>query len=110
MSNVDIWLAIIFIAVATLLARSSFWLVGHHINLPKRVQDALRYAPSCALAAIIVPDLLLQGEQISFSWHNPKLIAGVASIIFFYIRRHMLSTIFFGMGVFTLVRLYGVAG
>jgi hypothetical protein len=39
--------------------RSSFWLVGHHITIPKRVQEMLRYAPACALAAIVAPDLML---------------------------------------------------
>ncbi|HEY5801438.1 MAG TPA: AzlD domain-containing protein, partial [Burkholderiaceae bacterium] len=51
MSSWEIWLVIGLLVLATALTRSAFWLVGHHINIPKRVQEALRYAPACALAA-----------------------------------------------------------
>ncbi|MFP5391640.1 MAG: AzlD domain-containing protein, partial [Gammaproteobacteria bacterium] len=61
MTDTEIWITIIVLALATAATRSSFWLVGHHINIPKRVQDMLRYAPACALAAIVAPDLLLDG-------------------------------------------------
>jgi branched-subunit amino acid transport protein len=57
MSAADIWMVIFLLFLATFIARSSFWLAGNRIQLPKRVQEALRYAPACALAAIIVPDL-----------------------------------------------------
>lgn len=106
MSDFEVWAVIFLIMIATLIARSSFWVVGHHINLPKRVQEALRYAPSCALAAIIIPDLLLIGDQIDIGLHNPKLIAGLAATFFFYFKRDMLMTIIFGMIIFTLARLY----
>ena len=106
MSDLDIWLVIIFLTLATFMTRSSFWLVGHHINLPKRVQEALRYAPACALAAIIVPDLLNYQGQLLITVTNPRLIAGVVASAFFFIRRDMLLTIIVGMGTFTLARLF----
>ena len=105
MSDGEIWLVIILLAVATFIARSSFWLVGHHINLPKRVQEALRYAPACALAAIIVPDFLFGNGQIVIGWDNPRLIAGFAATTFFLMKRNMLLTIIFGMAVYTFIRL-----
>lgn len=106
MSDIEIWIVIILLTVATIIDRSAFWLVGHHINLPKRVQEALRYAPSCALAAIVVPDFFINDNQLITTLHNPKLIAGIAAAIFYLWRKDMLQTIFFGMGIFTLVRLY----
>jgi branched-subunit amino acid transport protein len=106
MSDLDVWLVILFLTIATLIDRSAFWLVGHHINLPKRVQEALRYAPGCALAAIIVPDLFINNDQITISLTNPKLIAGLAATAFFFWRRDMLMTILFGMVIFTASRIY----
>jgi branched-subunit amino acid transport protein len=106
MSDLDTWLVILFLTIATLIDRSAFWLVGHHINLPKRVQEALRYAPGCALAAIIVPDLFINNDQIAISLTNPKLIAGLAATAFFFWRRDMLMTILFGMVIFTASRIY----
>lgn len=106
MSDIEIWAVIILLTIATVIDRSAFWVVGHHINLPKRVQEALRYAPSCALAAIVAPDFFISDNQLVTSLHNPKLIAGVAAAVFYLWKKDMLLTIIFGMGIFTLVRLY----
>lgn len=105
MSDGEIWLTIALLLVATFIARSSFWLVGHRITLPKRVQEALRYAPACALAAIIVPDLLMNNGQLQISFDNPRLIAGIAATAFFLVKRDMLLTIVFGMAVYSFIRL-----
>lgn len=106
MNDIEIWVVIILLTIATIINRSAFWVVGHHINLPKRVQEALRYAPSCALAAIVAPDLFISDNQLVTSLHNPKLIASVAAAMFYLWKKDMLLTIVFGMGIFTLVRLY----
>ena len=108
MTDLKIWIVIFSLWLATFIARSSFWLAGNRINLPQRVQEALRYAPACALAAIIVPDFLMNpnwANHWDFSWHNPKLMAGVAATVFFQWRKNMLHTIIFGMVVFTVLRL-----
>ena len=106
MSDIEIWSVIILLTVATIIDRSAFWVIGHHINLPRRVQEALRYAPSCALAAIVAPDFFINDNQVVTSLHNPKLIAGVAAAVFYLWKKDMLLTIIFGMGIFTVVRLY----
>lgn len=106
MSDIEIWAVIILLTVATVIDRSAFWVVGHHINLPRRVQEALRYAPSCALAAIVAPDFFINDDQLVTSLHNPKLIAGIAAGVFYLWKKDMLMTIIFGMGIFTVVRLY----
>lgn len=108
MSDLDIWLVIGVLVIATAATRSSFWLVGHHINIPKRVQEMLRYAPACALAAIIAPDVLMSDGHVQLGLDNPKLIAAAVSVIFYLLRRNMLQTIVVGMVVFTGLRLLHV--
>ncbi|MDB5936914.1 MAG: branched-chain amino acid transporter [Massilia sp.] len=111
MSDLEIWAVIVVLSVATAATRSSFWLVGHHITIPKRVQEILRYAPACALAAIIAPDILLGTHgELQMAVTNPKLLAGLAAVLFYAVRRNMLQTIVFGMLMFTLLRLYPVFG
>jgi len=106
MAEWEIWVTIVALAIATAATRSSFWLIGHHITIPKRVQEMLRFAPACALAAIIAPDLLLDpAAQVSLSPHNFKLVAGVAATAYYLWRRNMLETIIFGMLFFTALRL-----
>lgn len=111
MSDWEVWAAICLIAVTTAATRSCFWLIGHRVTIAPRIQEVLRYAPACALAAIVVPDLVLglDGEpQVVLA--NPKLVAGAASLAFYLLRRNMLHTIGFGMLVFTLLRVFHIFG
>lgn len=111
MADWEIWLVILVLGVATACTRSTFWLVGHKVTIPPRVQEMLRYAPACALAAIVFPDMVLgpQGE-LQLALANPKLIAGIAALLFYLWRRAMLQTIIFGMLVLTLLRVFHVFG
>jgi branched-subunit amino acid transport protein len=114
MADWEIWVIIGVLALATAATRSAFWLVGHRVTIPPRVQEMLRFAPACALAAIVGPDLLLgHGGQLQLTLANPKLLAAIASLAFYLLRRNMLHTIIFGMLVFTLLRVshvFAVAG
>jgi len=107
MADWEIWVTIAALVLATGLTRSSFWLVGHHITIPKRVQEMLRYAPACALAAIIAPDLLMGAhDQLALDMLNPKLLGAVAAVAYYLVRRSMIETIVLGMLVFTGLRIW----
>jgi len=107
----EIWVVIGVLCVATAATRSSFWLIGHRVSIPPRVQEMLRYAPACALAAIIGPDFLIDPQGgLQFTLANPKLLAGIAAFAFYLWRRNMLLTILFGMIVFTVLRVLHVFG
>lgn len=109
MSDLDVWITIAALVLATGVARCAFWLVGHHITIPPRVQEMLRYAPGCALAAIIAPELLLTAAATPvFDPFNIKLAAGVASGLYYLLRKSMLETIIFGMAVFTILRIWPI--
>ncbi|HEY4541933.1 MAG TPA: AzlD domain-containing protein [Noviherbaspirillum sp.] len=105
MSTTEIWVTIALLTVATLLTRSSFFLFGHAVKLPPKVQHALRYAPAAALAAIVVPDLVMTPAGLDLSWTNPKLLAGIGATAFFLSTRHLLGTIIAGMALYTLLRI-----
>jgi branched-subunit amino acid transport protein len=106
MSAAEVWLTIFLLAVATILTRSSFYMLAS-MRLPARIQHALRYAPAAAMAAIVIPDLLLDGGAggaLAANWANPRLLAGLGASLFFLATRHLLATIVFGMALFTVVR------
>ncbi|MET0963561.1 MAG: AzlD domain-containing protein [Noviherbaspirillum sp.] len=111
MSGADVWLTIALLALATLVTRSSFFVLAS-TRLPQRLQQALRYAPPAALAAIVIPDLLLNGgagasaSAADIDWMNPRLLAGMGATLFFLATRHLLGTIVAGMALFTVLRLY----
>ena len=105
MNDLDTWITILLLTVATILTRSSFFLLGGAVKLPPKIQHALRYAPAAALAAIVAPDLALSAGSVSLSWMNPKLMAGIGAAVFFVTTRHLLGTIIVGMALFSLLRL-----
>jgi branched-subunit amino acid transport protein len=104
-SDLETWITIFLLLIATILTRGSFFLIGHAVKLPAKLQHALRYAPAAALAAIVAPDLLMSGSTLAVSWTNPKLMAGIGAALFFLATRHLLATIVAGMAMFTVLRL-----
>lgn len=105
MSATYAWLAILLLTVVTILTRSSFLVLGDRFPLPERVQHALRYAPACALAALIAPEMATVHGQFAGLAH-PKLIGGVVAIAVMLASRSMLVTMAAGMIAFTAMRLF----
>ena len=104
MSDPYIWLAILAITFASLLTRAAPHLLDTRLKLPPTVESALRFAPACALAAIIAPDLVYVGSDLMLSSTNPRLLGGIAATVIFATSRSMIATIFGGMAVFWLAR------
>jgi branched-subunit amino acid transport protein len=106
MSDWYVWAAIALMTLSTLITRSGFFLFGHAVKLPPRLKHALGYAPAAAMAAIVIPDLVVAAEgAVDLSLANPKLLAGIGGAIFFAATRHLLGTIVAGMALFTVLRL-----
>src|SRR5476649_3109165 len=108
MADWEVWIIIGVLALATAATRSSFWLIGQHLTIPRRVQEMLRFAPACALAAIVAPDLIMVNSHPLLDLSNLKLVSGIVATIFYLLRRNMLQTIVFGMAFYTALRLINV--
>jgi branched-subunit amino acid transport protein len=106
LSGLAIWAAIIGLTLTALVTRLSFLVLGERARLPPRLESVLRYAPACALAAIVVPDLLTVGGQLQLDWHNQRLVAGLCAAAVVLATRSILWTIVVGMGLFTALRLW----
>jgi len=105
MSGSEVWLTIIGLTAVTVVTRNTFLVLGHRVTLPERVQHALRYAPACALVALIVPEVVLQSGALSVGLGNPKLVASVVAVATLLLTRRAVAAIGLGMLGFTLVRL-----
>jgi branched-subunit amino acid transport protein len=105
MNQTDVWLVIIGLTLVTVATRSFFLVLGDLVRLPERVQHALRYAPACALTALVVPEFLFSDGQLALSIANPKLIAGAVTIIAMLITRGMVAAMALGMAAFALLRM-----
>jgi branched-subunit amino acid transport protein len=93
----SLWLIFILIGLVTTLPRASFIVLGSRIALPATLQRALRYAPAAALAAIIVPDVLVTTGE--FQPFNPKLAAAAVAVAAALLSRNPWLPFIAGMGV-----------
>lgn len=102
-SDAYLWIAILLITLSALLTRAGLLVWGTGLKFRPLIQSALRYAPACALAAILVPDLVFVDQQFWLALDNPRLIAGVASCLIFAFFRSMIGSLIGGMTVYWVV-------
>jgi branched-subunit amino acid transport protein len=96
--------AIAGLTFVTVLTRASFFMLPASVELPVRVERALKYAPACALAAIVAPGVLTDGGSIIVGWGNHEMWAVLAAVAVGIRVRNMLVMIAVGMAVFTVLR------
>ncbi len=107
-AGIALAVVIVGLALSTFVTRTSFLIAGAKLRLGPRVEVALRYAPVCTLAAIIVPDVLIHppGHVIdcrcsirgsSARW--PRRFGSCWS-------RNIIGCLTVGMGAYSLARLY----
>ena len=101
-ADATLWLSFVLIGLATTLPRASFIVLGGRVRLPSVVQRALRYAPAAALAAIVVPDVLVVGGD--FVPLNPKLAGVIAAVAAALLSRNPWLPFIAGMAVLLGVR------
>jgi branched-subunit amino acid transport protein len=65
--------------LATFMTRAGLLLAGRHFKLSPRVEAALRYAPVCALAVLIVPEVVVQADTVNLSLANPRLAGALGA-------------------------------
>ncbi len=99
---------IVGLALTTFVTRTSFLLAGSRLRLGHKVETALRYAPVCTLAAIIVPDVLIHGpaHDYDFSPFNPRLVGAFAAGVWLCFSRNIIGCLLTGMAGYSLARLF----
>ena len=105
MNGVDTVLTILGLTVITVVTRSFFMLSDKELVLPAWVQRGLRYAPLAALAAVIVPEVVMSQGHLIDTWKDARIYAVAASTAYFFWRRGILGTILTGMAVLVPLKL-----
>ena len=98
-------LAIIGLALLTVATRGFFFLTERKIPIPDWLRQGLRYAPLAALAAVVLPEIVLTQGQLIDTWQDARVFAAVAAAGYFWWRRGILGTIVVGMAVLLPLRL-----
>jgi branched-subunit amino acid transport protein len=99
-------IAIAGLTMVTFATRSSFFMLPPSVQLPASVERALRYAPVCALTAIVAPAVFTRNHHAYLSWHNNQMWALLAASLVFARTRNMTAMLTVGMTVFTALRLW----
>ena len=93
-------LTIVGMALVTVLTRCFFFIFNRPWTLPRWARRGLDFAPIAALAAVIVPEIVMTHGQLISTWQDARLFAALAGGLWFYSRRSVLGTIVSGMGVY----------
>lgn len=105
-TGIALAVVIVGLALSTLVTRTSFLVAGSRLKLNHRAEVALRYAPVCTLAAIIVPDVLFHGgDVLDRSLLNPRLIGALASGLWLCWSRNIVGCLATGMAAYSLARI-----
>ena len=94
------------LTVATVVTRGSFFMLPARFALPAQVERALRYAPACALTAIIAQGVLTRDHEPYLTLSNYQWWALLAGALVFIKTRNMIAMITVGMTVFTVLRIW----
>ena len=91
----DLWtLAVIAgLTGVTVVTRSFFFFSSEEWALPDWAQRGLQYAPIAAMAAVVLPEILLQQGQFLQTWMDARWIGAA---VYFW-RHNVLLTIVAGM-------------
>jgi branched-subunit amino acid transport protein len=98
-------LTIVGLTVITVVTRAFFLISERELPLPDWVKRGLRYAPLAALAAVVVPEVVMSQGQLISTWQDARLYAVAAATAYFFWRRGILGTIVSGMVVLIPLKL-----
>ena len=95
--TLDGWLAIAGLAIGTFASRYSFIGLLAGKKLPPRFERALQLAVPAIFAALVVPLILFQGNQLNFTMRWPHAVAAIITGIYAWWRGGMLLSLVIGM-------------
>ena len=105
MGTAEAIVAIVGLTVITVVTRAFFFISKREIPLPEWLRQGLRYAPLAAMAAVVVPEVVMLQGQLIHTWQDARLFAVAAGAAWFWWRRGILGTILVGMAVLLPLRL-----
>jgi len=91
--------------VVTVLTRTLFFLPDEPWPLPRWLEAGFRYAPIAALAAVVLPEILIADGHLITTWRDARVFAAVVAAMWFLFRRGLLGTIVAGMLVYLPLHL-----
>ncbi|MSP34142.1 MAG: AzlD domain-containing protein [Limnohabitans sp.] len=95
----DFWtLAVIAgLTGVTIVTRSFFFFSSEEWALPDWAQRGLQYAPIAAMAAVVLPEILMQQGEVLHNWMDARWMGAAVGAAVYFWRHNVLLTIVAGM-------------
>jgi branched-subunit amino acid transport protein len=104
-TTIETAVAIVGLALITVLTRAFFLLPERDLPLPDWLQQGLRYAPLAALVAVVAPEVVLTQGQLIGTWQDARLPAVAVASAYYFWRRGILGTIVSGTAVLLVLKV-----
>ena len=103
----DAWtlLAIVGLALVTVLSRCFFFILDRPWSLPGWAHRALNYAPVAALAGVVIPEVVMVDGHLMSTLLDARLFAALVGVAVYCWRRSVLLTLVLGMAVYLPLHL-----
>ncbi|MEK0433093.1 MAG: hypothetical protein RL700_1300 [Pseudomonadota bacterium] len=92
------------LGVITLVTRCFFFISQRELPFPAWAQRGLQYAPIAALAAVVVPEIVVSHGALVTTWMDARWFGAAAGAGFYFYKRGqgqaVLGTIIIGMAVY----------
>jgi len=98
-------LIILGLAAVSLLTRCFFFILDRPWGFPPWAHRALHYAPVAALAAVVIPEIVMAQGHFIATWQDARIYAAVAGAAYYFRRHGVLGTIVTGMAVYLPLHL-----
>ncbi len=88
------------LTVVTVVARGFFLFSNRTWSMPHWAQRGLQYAPIAALAAVVVPEVVMVNGQLMETFKDARVYAATVGAVVYFWRKDVLFTIVAGMAVY----------
>jgi branched-subunit amino acid transport protein len=99
-----IW-TVIGLGVVTFITRGLFLMPRVEVPIPAWLERVLAVAPLAALTAVIVPEIVMTGGQLSHTWQDARFPAVLAASAFYRWRPGVLGPMLAGLALYLPLRI-----
>ncbi len=103
----DLWTMAVIVGLAgvTVLTRCFFFILDRSWGLPDWAHRALHYAPAAALAAVVIPEVVMTQGHLTTTLQDARLYGAAAGVAWYFWRGGVLGTMLAGMAVYLPLHL-----
>lgn len=97
--------SIVGLTVITVVSRGFFLFPEREVPIPDWLQRGLKVAPLAALAAVIVPEIVMSQGHLIGTWRDARLPAALVTTLWYAWRPGVLGPLLAGLAAYLPLRL-----